>query len=105
MKKTELVDLLKTIENFYPGRFKSDDFTAQTWWEVLKDYDIELCKKNLMKHVQVGEWPPSIANLIAGHKDTSRTYSGDLIENIDGVKPIEEYIREIEQRTGRRVID
>lgn len=105
MKKTELVDLLKMIENLYPGRFKCDDFTAQTWWEVLKDHDFEFCRKNLMKHTQVGEWPPAIANLIQGHKDSSRTYNQGLVETIETVKPFEEYIKEIEQRTGRKVID
>lgn len=105
MKKAEFVELITMIESFYPGRFKNDEVTAKNWWEILKDYEFALCKKNLTKHVQVGEWPPAIANLITGHKDSSRPYDQDLVETIEKVKPYEEIIKEIEQRTGRKVID
>jgi hypothetical protein len=104
MKKPELIKLLTMIENFYPGRFKCDDFTAETWWEVLKDYDFDFCMKNLQKHVQVGEWPPAIANLLKGHRDMSRTYSDPLMDNIERKMTPEETIADIERRTGRKVI-
>lgn len=103
MKKPEMIELLTMIENFYPGRFKCDDFTASTWWEVLKEYDFVFCKKNLIKHVQDGEWPPTIANLIKGHRDTSRTYSDQLADNIDRKMTAEEQIADIERRTGMKV--
>lgn len=105
MKKPELVDLLTKIENLYPGRFKCDDFTAKTWWEVLKDYPIGLCEKNLVKHVKTGEWPPSIANLISGHKDESRVYNQNLVDAIENTRTYEEIVADIEKRTGRKVID
>lgn len=103
MKKAEFVELMTLIDSFYPGRFKNDEHTAKAWWEILKGHEFELCKSNLIKHVETSEWIPSIANLIAEEKDTSRTYSGSVIENINGVKPIEEYIKEIEKRTGWKV--
>jgi hypothetical protein len=53
--------------------------------------------------VQESEWPPAIANLIKGHKDTSRAYNQGLVETIESVKPIEEYIKDIENRTGMKV--
>lgn len=105
MKKTEMVELLKKIENFFPGRFKSDDYTASTWWKVLKDHDIKMCEKNLEKHVQVSEWPPAIANLIAGTKDNSRTYSQGLVESIENERTYEEIVKDIEKRTGMKVKD
>lgn len=105
MKKKEFVELIEMIESFYTARFKNNEVTAVAWWEVLKDYDFELCKKNLIKHVQVSEWPPAISNLIAGHQDTSRVYAGSLVERVETVKPIEEYIEEIEKRTGAKVIE
>jgi hypothetical protein len=98
-----LIDLLTTIENFYPGRFKCDDFTASTWWEVLKEYDFDFCKKNLAKHVQVSEWTPTIANLVAGHRDMSRPSSDRLVDNIDRKMTPEQVIADIERRTGMKV--
>lgn len=103
MKKPQFVDLMSQIENLYPGRFKFDENTASIWWEILKDHEFEICRKNLVKHVQVSEWPPAIANLIAGHKDESRTYNQGLGETIESVRPFEEIVKDIEKRTGMKV--
>lgn len=104
MTKAEMITLLEQIESFFPGRFTADEKTASVWWEILKDYDFEHCRRNLIKHVQTSEFPPTIANLIAGSKDISRNYSDDLIEKIENVPEIEEIVAEIERRTGRKVM-
>ena len=104
MKKAEFVELISMIESFFPGRFKNDEMTGKAWWEVLKEYEFEFCKRNLTKYVQVGEWPPTIANLVAGHKDVSRPSSGRLVDNLDNKQTPEQIIADIERRTGKKVI-
>jgi hypothetical protein len=103
VKKAEYVELITMIESFFPGRFKNDEMTGKTWWEILKEYDFDFCKKNLIKYVQVGEWPPTIANLIAGHKDTSRPYADSLAQTLDKPRNIADTIADIERRTGMKV--
>lgn len=105
MKKKEFVELISMIESLYPGRFKNDETTASVWWEVLSDHEFDMCRKNLMKHVQESEWPPAIANLTKGHKDSSRVYDQGLVDTIESVRPYEDIIKDIERRTGRKVID
>ncbi|AYP68790.1 loader and inhibitor of phage [Bacillus phage vB_BpsM-61] len=105
MKKTEMVDLLEEIELFFPGRFTMDEKIASLWWRIIKDYDYKLCKTNLDKHVRESKFPPTIAQLIITDKDQSRPYDKDLQSEIENTRPYDDIVRDIEKRTGRKVID
>lgn len=104
MNKSEFIELTSLIESYYPGRFRNDERIAKTWWAVLKDHEFTTCQRNLKKHVTVSEFPPTIANLIAGAQDSSRVYAQDLADATQIGPSTEEFIEDLERRTGKRVV-
>jgi hypothetical protein len=103
MKQEQLITLMDMITNYYE-RFTVTEDRFSAWWEILKDYEFELCKKNLIRHASDSAFVPTIADLIKGHRDTSRTYADRLVDNIDKPKDIEEIFADIERRTGMKVV-
>lgn len=85
MKKSEVVDLVKKVDAFYPGRLKTDDpaFVVETWHEVLKDSDYRKSKQKLINHVKNNKFPPSVSDLITSGFQKTR-------EQIEHEKMLEE---------------
>lgn len=104
MNKPQYIELVSLIESYYPGRFKHDEQTAQNWWRILRDHEFKTCERNLMKHVQKSEFVPTIANLIAGAQDETRAYAQDLETAINSTPSIDDFVKDLERRTGKRVV-
>lgn len=104
MNQEKTVELMELITTYFE-RFQVSEQKFNAWYEILKDHEFESCRKNLIKHVKESSFVPTIADITKGSKDVSRNYSGQLVDNINKVKPYEEIVKEIEERTGRKVID
>ena len=62
MKKTDILILLKAIQNYYPN-FKFDGEKRDFWHEVMRGMDFEQVKLNLVEYVKTSKFPPTIADL------------------------------------------
>lgn len=104
MTQEQLAELMGMVNDYY-DRFQVTEAKFSAWWEILKDHEFEFCKKNLVKHAGASAFVPTIADLLKGYRDMSRPYSDRLVDNIDNrPQDIEEVFKDIERRTGMKVV-
>lgn len=70
MNKNEVIELIKLIDVYFPGRVKTEDpkRLIEAWTIALEGQDFEKVKQNLIEYVRTSHFPPTIADLIAANK-------------------------------------
>lgn len=92
MNKIDVVEILKTINMYYPSLKTGDlEKTADAWLKILKTEDKNLILKNLEEHVKTDHYPPTIADLLKVPKERGR-----YIPNVEETKKM---LKEMENRT------
>ncbi|MFD2614473.1 replicative helicase loader/inhibitor [Paenibacillus gansuensis] len=78
MKKSEVMELFKTIKQAY-NNFDTGLSKMDLWAEFLKDVPADLAQENLLKHIAVEKFPPTIADLSRSFKsDPSSAFHVEL---------------------------
>jgi hypothetical protein len=66
MERKEVIEIIKAVETFYQGKFKTDDPKAllDAWHGILKDYEFDLIHGHLIDYVKNNRFPPSVSDLL-----------------------------------------
>ncbi|QFR56277.1 helicase loader [Bacillus phage 000TH010] len=66
MIEKDVIQVLKAVSEFYPGRFQPDDLkgTVKAWHRVLAEYELEEIMDNLTNYVKANKFPPTVSDLL-----------------------------------------
>lgn len=82
MKKLEVKELLELIISLYPN-VKLTCEMANLWAECLSDIPFEKARSNLIRHVKLSQFPPTIAD-IRGLEKKPKTVVSKYCETTGG---------------------
>lgn len=110
MTKNEVIDLLESIDQCYPGRLKWDkpQELIMEWTKKLEKYDAEMIQENFLAHVETSAYLPTLSDLIrkapAGKVVPSFQETRDFLKRYDTPAPVTEEVREAEREKIRKIL-
>lgn len=111
MTKNEVVELLKSIDVFYPNRIKPDDFER-----LLRQYTVALAPfeeseimKNLVEHSYVSPFLPTLFDLVKQERDVptnvrSAKETQAFLEKYDNLPAADPEVVKAEQAKIRKIL-
>lgn len=72
MKKTEVLIIMRAIQNYYPN-FKITEEKRDFWAKAMQGMDASLVEKKLLQHVKESRFTPTIADISAYPKKRDKT--------------------------------
>lgn len=89
MNRTEFVEILKTIKNYYPNYIMPETIEAvKDWFDALKDCDFGVVKENLINHVKTQRAFIQISDLRKGC-NSEADWSVEWIKIVKGARAYE----------------
>lgn len=72
----DVVQVLKAVSEFYPGRFHPDDLkgTVKAWHRVLGEYEMDEIMDNLTTYAKGNKFPPTVSDLIKAQEISKDRY-------------------------------
>lgn len=89
ISKAQTFEILSLIREFYE-QFEITQKKIDSWHLILKDYEFEIIKDNLLKHCKTNKFVPKIADLIQ-HKEITL----DRMNAIPNVEETQKYLLSI----------
>lgn len=91
MNKAQLAKIVQVISHAYNTRSAEfDEAKLNTWYYLLQGENFEECMANVVKHVKISEFPPTIKQIINGDggaiKSNSRRKLSDVAQAEEDAK-------------------
>jgi hypothetical protein len=92
MNKKEVVEVLKMVEAYFPGKLKVDDPNAMVaaWHRILKGYEFNNVMANLDTYAANNKFVPTVADLVKPPRAEVDRYVPSAEETIKLLKAQEE---------------